>query len=173
MIASLVAPGRRRQARVEADRSRDGAIRERARAGRVVAGSSATTGRVGDARSAYGSSSAGGVGPCTVPGARQEMFVVAQEAAGPVSALAGRLKPGIAALRPVRSLPALARQPRELLAGQTLPYRRAQATAALKKYCRQIGATDSTLTTGICSASQCWQLHAPPRGCRMSDGGAA
>jgi hypothetical protein len=69
---------------IGADRSRDVELREQATAGRVVAGNSATTDQVGNARSAYGSWSAAEAAPCTVLGIHQANSVVARETAGPV-----------------------------------------------------------------------------------------
>jgi len=142
-----------RQARAGAGRSRDEVIQ-----GQVLAedppvrDSFATRGRGGGARSACGSGSAKESGPYTEPELHRAGVGGLQEAAGSVRVGAGYQMSDIAAPLLVRVLPALPRQPGGRLAAM-LAYQMAQATAAPTKYCRRIGATDSTLSTGN-SASQ-------------------
>ena len=132
-------------------RSRDEALQ-----GPVLAvrDSSATTGRGGRVRSACGLDYVRGTVLYTEPEPELHRAgaVDLQETAGSVRALAGYQTSDIAALFLVRVLPALPRQPGGRLATM-LAYQMAQAIAAPTKYCRQIGATDSTLSTGS-SASQ-------------------
>lgn len=113
---------------------------------------SSVTGRGGDARSAYGSDCAWETVLYTGPGLHRPEAGDLQEAAGSVRVLAGYLMSDIAAPDLVRVLPMLPRQPGGPLAAM-LAYQMAQATAALTKYCRRIGATGSTLSTG----SSAWQ----------------
>ena len=150
------------RAEAELDRGRDEATQDQTLAeGRVVAGNSATatTDPERDGRSACDLWCAGEavryielaveVQPSSAVVVAVAVAVVAQKAAEPVQALAGRPMSGIAAgLQPVRSLPALDRQPRRRLADQKLPYQMARANAALMRNCRQIGATDSTWSMG-------------------------
>lgn len=149
MVSWLLACMQKAKAGTGADRGRDEATQHQTLAQRrVVAGkpATATTDPEGDGHSTCDSSCAEETVPYIDPvEARQPRpAVVAQKAAEPVQAPAGCLKYGIAARRPARSLPALARQPRRRLAAQMLPYQEVRASAALTKKCRQIGATDST-----------------------------
>jgi len=141
------------QARAGAGRSRDEVIQGQVLAGGPpVRGSFATSGRGGGARSACGSGSAKESGLYTEPELPRPEADDLQEAAGSVRVRVGYQTSDIAAPLLVRVLPALPRQPGGRLAAM-LAYQMAQATAAPTKYCRQIGATDSTLSTGS-SASQ-------------------